>query len=86
MSAKIFVINPGSTSTKIALFEDDKKIWGTNVDHEAEELKKYKEIPDQLPYRMETILSELDKAGISLEGVDAFAARCGGLVALKGGV
>ncbi len=83
---KIFVINPGSTSTKIALFEDDKKVFGTNVDHAAEELKKFKEIRDQLPYRMETIRAELDKAGVSLEGVDAFAARCGGLVGLKGGV
>ena len=83
---KIFVINPGSTSTKIALFEDDKKVWGTNVDHAAEELKKFKEIRDQLPYRMETIMAEVNAAGVSLEGVDAFAARCGGLVGLKGGV
>lgn len=83
---KVFVINPGSTSTKIALFEGDTKLWGTNVDHAAEELKKFKDIPDQLPYRMETIQAELDRAGISLEGVDAFAARCGGLVGLKGGV
>lgn len=83
---KIFVINPGSTSTKVALFEDDKKVWGTNVDHAAEELKKFKEIRDQLPYRMETILGEVEKAGISLEGVDAFASRSGGLVGLKGGV
>lgn len=83
---KIFVINPGSTSTKIALFEDERKLWGTNVDHAAEELKKFKEIRDQLPYRMETIRAELDRAGVSLEGVDAFAARCGGLVGLKGGV
>ena len=83
---KIFVINPGSTSTKIALFEDDRKVWGTNVDHAAEELKKFKEIRDQLPYRMETIMDEINKAGVSLEGVDAFAARCGGLVGLVGGV
>ncbi len=83
---KIFVINPGSTSTKVALFEDDKKLFQANVDHAAEELKKFKEIRDQLPYRMETIRAELEKANISLEGVDAFAARCGGLVGLKGGV
>lgn len=83
---KIFVINPGSTSTKIALFEDDNKLFQKNVDHDAAELKKYKEIADQLPFRMETILAELDAAGVSLEGVDAWAARCGGLVGLVGGV
>ena len=83
---KVFVINPGSTSTKIALFEDDKKVFQTNVDHDADELKKFKEIRDQLPFRMETILAEVEKAGVSLEGVDAWAARCGGLVGLSGGV
>jgi len=83
---KVFVINPGSTSTKIALFEDETRVFGTNVDHDANELKKFKEIADQLPFRMETIQAELDKAGVSLEGVDAFAARCGGLVGLNGGV
>lgn len=83
---KVFVINPGSTSTKVALFEGAEKVWGANVEYAAEELKKFHDIPDQLPYRMETIQAELDKAGVSLEGVDAYAARCGGLVGLKGGV
>lgn len=86
MSYKIFVINPGSTSTKIALFEDNKKLFQKDVCHDAAELKKYREIADQLPFRMETILAELNAAGISLDGVDAWAARCGGLVGLKGGV
>ena len=83
---KVFVINPGSTSTKIALFEGEKKLFQKNVDHDADELKKYKEIRDQLPFRLETIQAELDAAEISLDGVDAWAARCGGLVGLKGGV
>ena len=86
MSYKVFVINPGSTSTKIALFEDDKKLFQKNVDHDAEELKKFKEIRDQLPFRMETILDSLAEAGISLEGVDAFSARGGGMVGCVGGV
>ena len=40
MSYKVFVINPGSTSTKIALFEDEKKLFQKNVDHDSEELDK----------------------------------------------
>ena len=36
---KIFAINPGSTSTKIALFEDDQMVFSRNVSHDAEELK-----------------------------------------------
>ena len=86
MSYKVFVINPGSTSTKIALFEDEEKLFQKNVDHDSEELDKFAEIRDQLPFRMEAILKALEEAGISLEGVDAFAARSGGLVSLKSGV
>jgi len=85
-SYKIFVINPGSTSTKIAYFNNDELLFSKNVAHDAEKLKSFKNIADQLPFRMETIHSELVKAGISLEGVDAFAAVAGGLVSLEGGV
>ncbi len=86
MSYKVFVINPGSTSTKIALFEDENKIFQKNVDHDSAELDKFAEIRDQLPFRMEAIHQALKEAGVSLEGVDAFAARSGGLVSLKSGV
>jgi len=82
---RIFTINPGSTSTKIALFENDKELFSANVSHDAARLKEFKEISDQLPYRKETILNELAKAKISLEGTDAFVGRGGGLVSLEGG-
>ena len=67
---KIFVINPGSTSTKIALFEDDQKVWGTNVDHAAEELKKFKEIADQLI--SQGFISGRPSLGLSGEAVSSF--------------
>ena len=83
---KIFAINPGSTSTKIAMFEGEKEVFSKNVSHDANKLKEFKEISDQFDYRKETILKELEEAGISLEGVDAFSARGGGLVNVEGGV
>ena len=83
---KVFAINPGSTSTKIALFEGEKELFSKNVSHDASKLKEFKEIKDQLPYRKETILHELATAHISLQGVDAFSARGGGLVSVKSGV
>lgn len=82
---KIFVINPGSTTTKIALFENDEKLFAKTVDHDAAELSRFKEIRDQLPYRLEMILSIVSEAGIDLKTVDAFAGRGGSLVALEGG-
>lgn len=83
---KVFAINPGSTSTKIALFEGDNALFSKNVSHDAEKLKEFKEISDQFEYRKETIIKELKQAGVSLEGVDAFSARGGGLVNIEGGV
>lgn len=83
---KVFAINPGSTSTKIAMFEGGKETFSENVTHDAEKLKTFKEISDQFEYRRETILEKLEAAGQTLEGVDAFSARGGGLVNVEGGV
>lgn len=82
---KIFAINPGSTSTKVALFENDKEIFSSNVSHDANKLAEFKEISAQLPYRKETIINILKEKNISLEGTDAFVGRGGGLLPLEGG-
>lgn len=83
---KVFAINPGSTSTKIAMFEGGEVVFSKNVSHDAAKLKEFKEISDQFDYRRETIMTELEAAGQSLDGVDAFSARGGGLVNVEGGV
>lgn len=85
MSLRVFAINPGSTSTKIALFEGETCLFSANVTHDASVLKTFAEIPDQFDYRMDTILSELAAHNIDLSTVDAFSARGGGLVLLEGG-
>lgn len=82
---KIFVINPGSTSTKVALFEDEKIIFSSNIKHDASKLNEFREISDQLSYRKEVIINILKENNISLEGVDAFVGRGGGLLPLLGG-
>ena len=82
---KVLTINPGSTSTKIALFQGEKCLFSKNVSHDAAELAKFRTIPDQLPYRRDTILALLGEAGISLEDVDVFVGRGGGLLAMEGG-
>lgn len=82
---KIFAINPGSTSTKIALFENEKAVFSVTVAHDTNKLKEFPEISDQLPYREEVMLAELAKNNIRLQGTDAFVGRGGGLVSLEGG-
>lgn len=82
---KIFAINPGSTSTKIALFQGDEMVFNKNISHDAGDLAQFKEINDQLPYRKEMILRAIADAGQTLEGADAFVGRGGGLVNIAGG-
>ena len=86
MSIRVFAINPGSTSTKIALFEDDICLFSKNVAHDAAELAKYSDMPAQLPYRRDMILKLLEENNVTLEGVDVFVGRGGGLVNIEGGV
>ena len=82
---KVFTINPGSTSTKIALYDGDQCRYSANVSHDAAELEKYATMPEQLPYRRDTIIRLLKDAGVTLEDVDVFVGRGGGLIAMEGG-
>lgn len=86
---RILAINPGSTSTKVALFESSSDVPETvfqkNVSHDASELAKFETISDQLPYRKKAILDALKENGVALDSVDAFVGRGGGLLPLEGG-
>ena len=86
MSYRIFVINPGSTSTKLAYFEDEKKLYEANVFHDASELAKFDSAYDQLDFRKQMILEFLDENGIDLHGVDAIVGRGGSTAPINGGV
>jgi butyrate kinase len=77
--SKILVINPGSTSTKIALYNDEKAIFEKSIEHSPQELEKFEKISDQLEYREKLILDALEKEKYSLEDLDAIACR-GGLI------
>lgn len=85
MGYKILTINPGSTSTKVGYFDGDKLEFSVNVSHDAAKLAEFGGISEQLPYRKEVILAELEKAGIDLSQVDAYVGRGGGLLAVEGG-
>lgn len=73
------VINPGSTSTKIAVFEHLEVIWHTSVRHTVEELSLYDSISEQLPFRKQLILDQLNAANIDLSSLQAIIGR-GGLI------
>ena len=83
---RILVINPGSTSTKVGLFEGAEEIFSANVAHDAQKLREIGDVSAQLPYRRDMILDILDQNKVDLASVDAFVGRGGGLMPCEGGV
>ena len=82
---KLLVINPGSTSTKMAVVEDGEPRLIKVIRHSAEELAPYAKITDQFDFRRQMIIGELEKAGIPIE-FDAVVARGGLTKPVAGGV
>ena len=82
----ILVINPGSTSTKIALFTGDEKVFEEDVVHPEEVLRKFRDIPSQLAFRMETLMDALRKRAVDISKLDAVAVRGGLMRPVKSGV
>ncbi|NMA93620.1 MAG: butyrate kinase [Clostridiales bacterium] len=76
---KVFVINPGATSTKIAVFEESEQLARLTIEHPAQELVKFEKIIDQRKYRRELVLDGMKESGFELSDFDAICSR-GGLL------
>ena len=79
MQKLILAINPGSTSTKIAVYRGATRIFIKSISHKADELKVYSSIADQFEFRMKLIMDELILAQIEIKEIAAVMGR-GGLV------
>lgn len=86
MDLHILTVNPGSTSTKIAVFQNRKQIFLINIKHPQEELAKYNRIADQFDFRKQTIIDELEKSGIDIKKMDIVVGRGGLFKPISGGV
>ena len=86
MSYKLLIINPGSTSTKIAVFHDKECVFKKNIKHSAEEIAPFEHIADQYHFRKEVILNELKEAGIELNDLSIVVGRGGLLKPLTSGI
>ncbi|MCK5036379.1 MAG: butyrate kinase, partial [Candidatus Sabulitectum sp.] len=77
---RILAVNPGSTSTKISVYEDEKEIWDLKLTHSPEELSSFgTNIFEQYGFRRDVIVSALQTAGYPVESFDGIVGR-GGLV------
>ncbi len=81
----ILVINPGSTSTKVAVYDDDKERFTTTIHHPLEELSKYRKIVDQYEMRKKVILDEIKNKGCDVRSLSAVVGRGGLLKPIPGG-
>lgn len=73
---KLFVINPGSTSTRVAYYENDKEILGTKLNHPPHEMAKFRTINEQLPLRKKQVMEYMEENNIN--DLDMIISRGGG--------
>lgn len=82
---KLLMINPGSTSTKVGIYEGIKEVNTFTLSHDASALEKFQTIFDQYEWRKDEIKKLIKENGISLDTFDAFVGRGGVLKPMKSG-
>ncbi len=82
----ILAINPGSTSTKIAVFENLKPVFQKSIRHSTEELSAFKAVADQFTFRRDRILAELESVGMDIKSFNIIIGRGGLIKPIKSGV
>ena len=85
MSYRILAINPGSTSTKIAVYDNEKQLLVKSIEHKVKELEKYDTVQEQFEMRKEGVLKVLKENDIELESLSAIVGRGGLLPPVKSG-
>ncbi|MBU3181104.1 butyrate kinase [Clostridium psychrophilum] len=85
MSFKLLVINPGSTSTKLGVYDDETPILVETLRHTSEEICKYKNIYDQFQFRKNVILDSLKKCKVDISTLHGVIGRGGLLKPISGG-
>ena len=85
MSYKILVINPGSTSTKIGVYEDEQLLFDKTLRHSAEDIAQFNTIPAQKDWRRDLVMKALREQGFDARTLSAVSGRGGLLRPIRGG-
>ena len=85
MSYKVLVINPGSTSTKIGVFEDETLLFEETLRHSTDEIAQYATIVDQKDFRKKIIIDFLSSKNFDAKDLDVVVGRGGLLKPIPGG-
>jgi len=82
---RILSVNPGSTTTKVAIYDDENLVMQETLNHTAEDLAPFKTLADQFDFRKGTIMAILREKGIDLKSIDAVSGRGGDLGPIPSG-
>lgn len=82
---KLLILNPGSTSTKIAVFEDETPLFTESITHTPEELAAFDCVADQYEFRRDLVIATLKKHGVALESLTGIVSRGGLLPPIEAG-
>ena len=83
---KLLIINPGSTSTKVSLFENETSLFEKSLFHDADELLKFPHVNKQMPFRYDVIINMLKDEGVDPSEIDVFVGRGGSACTQPGGI
>ena len=83
---RLLVINPGSTSTKVSLFENEDSVFEKSLFHDSSVLLSFPHVNDQVPFRKGVILDMLSAEGVAPSSIDAFVGRGGSACTQPGGI
>ena len=82
---KMLVLNPGSTSTKVAVYENDQPVFVRSVTHTEKDLAEFTKVADQYDYRRNLVMQMLKENGVRLSDLDAVVSRGGLFAPIQGG-
>ena len=83
---RLLIINPGSTSTKVSLFDDERVVFERSLFHDSSVLLQFAHVNDQLPFRYGVIMEMLQEENVTPESIDAYVGRGGGACSQPSGV
>lgn len=85
MHHRLLIINPGSTSTKIAVYDEEEPLFTDTLRHSAADLARYRKVADQFAFRRDLILAALEAHQVGLSSLSAVVGRGGLLRPIPGG-
>lgn len=83
---KVLILNPGSTSTKIAVYNGEVPVFEKSIEHTMRELTSFRKVAEQYGFCLRIILKALEQEGVRLSDLDAVVSRGGMILPVETGV